>query len=178
MSTRCGAVPPLPRARLCARSYSALAPFAPAAHSHRPSLKENGEKPCFGQRYLRADGTWTGFEFRSFAGVRRDVAHLAAGLRQLGLTTKERIGVYAKNCCEYGTTFLAALQANLVLVPLYDTLGPDACAYVINHAELSTVVCSAENVPRVRYCAARLMSHAASFSPLPKSARPCAASSA
>lgn len=41
------------------------------------------------------------------------------------------------------------LMCSLVVVPLYDTLGPDASAYVINHAELSIVVSSGENTSKV-----------------------------
>lgn len=29
----------------------------------------------------------------------------------------------------------------MVLVPLYDTLGPDACAFIIKQAQISVVLC-------------------------------------
>lgn len=39
--------------------------------------------------------------------------------------------------------------SSLVVIPLYDTLGPDASAYVINHSESTTIVSSGENLPKV-----------------------------
>lgn len=32
---------------------------------------------------------------------------------------------------------------------LYDTLGPDATNYILNHAEVSVIVCSQEKIPKV-----------------------------
>uniref|UniRef100_A0A8C1MIV7 Long-chain-fatty-acid--CoA ligase n=1 Tax=Cyprinus carpio TaxID=7962 RepID=A0A8C1MIV7_CYPCA len=36
---------------------------------------------------------------------------------------------------------LACYTYSMVVVPLYDTLGPDAIRYIINRAEISTVIC-------------------------------------
>lgn len=33
---------------------------------------------------------------------------------------------------------------NSVLVPLYETLGPDACTFIINQSEMSMVICDTE----------------------------------
>ena len=30
---------------------------------------------------------------------------------------------------------------SITLVPLYDTLGPDACTFIINQAQLTLIVC-------------------------------------
>jgi long-chain acyl-CoA synthetase len=35
---------------------------------------------------------------------------------------------------------VAALSERIVIVPLYDTLGPNATAYIIDHAELTCVL--------------------------------------
>jgi long-chain acyl-CoA synthetase len=41
---------------------------------------------------------------------------------------------------------LAANAFSLATVPLYDTLGPDAAEYIINHADVPVVVCSIDKV--------------------------------
>jgi len=39
---------------------------------------------------------------------------------------------------------------SLTLVPLYDTLGPEAVQFIVNQAELKVVVCSGDKVKPVR----------------------------
>lgn len=45
--------------------------------------------------------------------------------------TNTIIGIYAQNCPEWVLTEQAVYCYSMVLVPLYDTLGPDACAFII-----------------------------------------------
>lgn len=59
----------------------------------------------------------------------------------LGLGPKAFVGIYSVNCPEWVLTEQAAYTYSMVLVPLYDTLGPDATAFIIKEAEISVVVC-------------------------------------
>jgi long-chain acyl-CoA synthetase len=69
-----------------------------------------------------------------------DVAH---AFQKLGLPTGQDtcIGIYAKNRPEWIIVEHATYTFNNVLVPLYETLGPDACVFIINQAEIRLVVC-------------------------------------
>ncbi|XP_072395967.1 long-chain-fatty-acid--CoA ligase 5 isoform X3 [Diabrotica undecimpunctata] len=51
------------------------------------------------------------------------------------------IGIYSQNCPEWILTEQAVYCYSMVLVPLYDTLGPEACAFIVKQAEITTVVC-------------------------------------
>lgn len=51
------------------------------------------------------------------------------------------VGLYSQNCPEWILAEQACYTYSLVVVPLYDTLGPDACAFIINQAEINLVVC-------------------------------------
>ena len=51
------------------------------------------------------------------------------------------VGLYSQNCPEWILTEQACYTYSLAVVPLYDTLGPDACAFIINQAEINLVVC-------------------------------------
>lgn len=59
--------------------------------------------------------------------------NFGSGLVSCGLTpgTSTNIGIYAQNCPEWILTEQAMYCYSMVLVPLYDTLGPDACAFII-----------------------------------------------
>lgn len=61
----------------------------------------------------------------------------------LGLAPGQQtlVGLYSQNCPEWILTEQACYSYSLVVVPLYDTLGPDACAYIINQADINLVVC-------------------------------------
>jgi long-chain acyl-CoA synthetase len=61
------------------------------------------------------------------------------------------VGIYAKNRPEWLITALACQAHSMPIVPLYDTLGPNAAEYIINHAELSIVVVGKENLSSVHY---------------------------
>lgn len=60
---------------------------------------------------------------------------------------RDRVGLYSINCADWVLTEGALTRLACVSVPLYDTLGPDAVAYICNHAELSAVACSAAVLP-------------------------------
>jgi long-chain acyl-CoA synthetase len=69
-----------------------------------------------------------------------DVAH---AFQKLGLPVGQQtcIGVYAKNRPEWVIVEHATYTFNNILVPLYETLGPDSCVFIINQAEMRLVVC-------------------------------------
>ena len=46
------------------------------------------------------------------------------------------VGVYSRNCPEWVITEQGAYTHSMVLVPLYDSLGPDARSYVISQCEM------------------------------------------
>uniref|UniRef100_A0A7N5ZR24 Long-chain-fatty-acid--CoA ligase n=1 Tax=Anabas testudineus TaxID=64144 RepID=A0A7N5ZR24_ANATE len=56
-------------------------------------------------------------------------------------TTDPHIGIFSQNRPEWTITELACYTYSLVSVPLYDTLGTDAIAYIIDKASISTIVC-------------------------------------
>lgn len=45
------------------------------------------------------------------------------------------VGIYAQNCPEWILTEQGLYCQSMVIVPLYDTLGPEACNFIINQGE-------------------------------------------
>lgn len=43
-------------------------------------------------------------------------------------------GIYSQNCPEWVMTEQAAYCYSMVIVPLYDTLGANACAFIVNQS--------------------------------------------
>lgn len=62
---------------------------------------------------------------------------------------EDRLGIYSLNRVEWSITEQGSNAFSLCVVPLYETLGPDAVAFIVNQAELHTVVCSGDKVEKV-----------------------------
>lgn len=73
--------------------------------------------------------------------------NFGAGLISLGLQpgSQTLVGLYSPNCPEWILTEQACYTYSLVVVPLYDTLGQDSCAYIINQADIAVVICYDDN---------------------------------
>lgn len=50
-------------------------------------------------------------------------------------------GIYSQNCPEWIMTEQAAYSYSMVIVPLYDTLGSNACAFIVNQSEYVLLKC-------------------------------------
>lgn len=69
--------------------------------------------------------------------------NFGSGLVALGIQPGPQsfIGIYSINRPEWILFEQGCYSYSLVVVPLYDTLGPDACAFIIDKTRLSIVVC-------------------------------------
>ncbi|KAL1464052.1 hypothetical protein WDU94_003736, partial [Cyamophila willieti] len=66
--------------------------------------------------------------------------NFGSGLLGLGVNPGSFVGIYSQNCPEWIITEQGAYCYSMVIVALYDTLGPDACAFIINQAEISVLI--------------------------------------
>jgi len=104
------------------------------------SSKKFHDKNCMGFRPF-VDGGRGDFVYQSYAEVFATCEMLASGLKELGLEYQDTVGIYSKNRPEWMQTHLANQKLGLQTVALYDTLGDEAVAYIVDHAELSIVFC-------------------------------------
>ncbi|XP_044252556.1 long-chain-fatty-acid--CoA ligase 5 isoform X2 [Tribolium madens] len=105
----------------------------------RRGAKESNNGPCLGWResYVKP------YQWLNYNEALLRARNFGAGMVAQGLSpgTSTIIGIYSQNCPEWIITEQAAYCYSMVLVPLYDTLGPDACAFIIKQAEITVVVC-------------------------------------
>ncbi|KAG0206691.1 hypothetical protein BGX28_001890 [Mortierella sp. GBA30] len=123
------------------------------AFQHGLRLSPNG--PALGHRvYDHVTDTFGGYVWETFAEVNDRITRFGSGLVKIhqdvhGLATvaqKWSVGIWSINRPEWTITSEACSSYNLVSVGLYDTLGPEAVAYGINHSECSVVVTSVDHV--------------------------------
>ncbi|XP_032861861.1 long-chain-fatty-acid--CoA ligase 6 isoform X3 [Tyto alba] len=108
------------------------------------SISENS--PCLGFRKPKQPYQWL-----SYKEVAERAEALGSGLLQQGCkpSTKQFIGVFAQNRPEWIISELACYTYSMVVVPLYDTLGPGAIRYIVNTADISTVICDKPEKARI-----------------------------
>ena len=93
--------------------------------------------------------TWTGEGARrtDFAGLGRDAARLAHGLRDLGVDGDQRVATLMFNNAEHLAGYCAVPAMGAVIHTLNLRLHPDQLAYIANHAEDRVVIVDAAAVP-------------------------------
>ncbi|TMW67697.1 hypothetical protein Poli38472_011317 [Pythium oligandrum] len=113
---------------------------------------DRGLRRCYGTRAV-ADGQPGEYEWMTFADVAARSETIASGLTKFaGLQRQGMVGIFSKNRVEWCLTAHACDRMSYILVPLYDTLGPDAVPYILNHTELTTLVCAREQFDTVLKC--------------------------
>ncbi|XP_028263474.1 long-chain-fatty-acid--CoA ligase 5 isoform X2 [Parambassis ranga] len=101
-------------------------------------LRVSGNGPCLGYRKPGRPYQWL-----KYKQVSDRAEHLGSGLLHRGLQPNSNtfIGIFAQNRPEWIIGELACYTYSMVAVPLYDTLGPEALVFIIDQAEISTVLC-------------------------------------
>ncbi|XP_053272582.1 long-chain-fatty-acid--CoA ligase 1a isoform X2 [Pleuronectes platessa] len=101
-------------------------------------LRISQDEPCLGSRKPDQPYDWL-----TYKQVSDRAEHIGSALLHRGHshTGDKFIGIFSQNRPEWTISELACHTYSLVVVPLYDTLGTEAIAYVIDTAAISTVIC-------------------------------------
>ncbi|XP_038680822.1 long chain acyl-CoA synthetase 1 isoform X1 [Tripterygium wilfordii] len=85
------------------------------------------------------DGKVGPYSWKTYKEVYEEVLQIGSALRSSGAEPGCRIGIYGSNCPQWVVAMEACNAHSLVCVPLYDTLGPGAVNFIIDHAEVDFV---------------------------------------
>ncbi|KAM4555073.1 long-chain-fatty-acid--CoA ligase 1-like isoform 1-T2 [Odontesthes bonariensis] len=104
---------------------------------HR-GVRVSNNGPCLGSRKPKQP-----YEWMSYREVMERSENLGSAFLHKGhsKTGDPHIGIFSQNRPEWTISELACYTYSLVSVPLYDTLGTEAIAYIIDKASISTIVC-------------------------------------
>ncbi|KAL3657503.1 hypothetical protein V7S43_017641 [Phytophthora oleae] len=117
---------------------------------------DNGERPLYGRRGVDPEtGKAGAYEWLSYNQIKTRMERVASGLKAVGqLKRQDLVGVFSKNQLEWCLVGHACDRMSYVLVPLYDTLGPDAVPFIVNHTELRVLFCGKKQFDVVMECVA------------------------
>ncbi|KAG6621240.1 putative long-chain-fatty-acid-CoA ligase [Phytophthora cinnamomi] len=115
-------------------------------HEFRRKFDPNGTNKLFGWRKTDpVTGKPGEFEWVTLIDFLPVVEAAASGMSHiLKLQRGAIVGVFAKNCYQWSIVEHSASRMAYTLVPLYDTLGPAAIPFILNHTEMSVVFCGKE----------------------------------
>ncbi|RLN02548.1 hypothetical protein BBO99_00007620 [Phytophthora kernoviae] len=118
---------------------------------------ENGTRPCYGQRPIDLESGKAGpYEWFTYNEVKTRMDDVASGMQTtFDLKRQDKVGIFAQNQLKWCLLNHACDRMSYVLVPLYDTLGPDAVPFVISHTELSILFCGKKQFDVVMNCASK-----------------------
>ncbi|CAI9769006.1 unnamed protein product [Fraxinus pennsylvanica] len=90
---------------------------------------------------IRIDGTIGEYKWMTYGEVGIARSALGSGLRHFGLQPGACIGLYFINRPEWLIVDHACSAYSFTSVPLYDTLGPEAVKFIVNHADVQAIFC-------------------------------------
>jgi len=102
-------------------------------------VASQSDSRCFGWRPAPDQP----FSWLTYQDVYQRAKNFGSGLTKKGMNprTKPYLGIYAQNSPQWMIAAEGAWFNSLVVIPLYDTLGPEACSFIVNQASICTVLC-------------------------------------
>ncbi|GFZ19327.1 AMP-dependent synthetase and ligase family protein [Actinidia rufa] len=106
--------------------------------SFRVSVEKYPSNRMLGWREFK-DGKFGPYLWKTYKEVYEEVLLVGSALRASGAEPGSRVGIYGSNCPQWIVAMEACNAHSLICVPLYDTLGPGAVNFIIDHAEIDFV---------------------------------------
>ncbi|CAO2832722.1 unnamed protein product [Amaranthus hypochondriacus] len=95
---------------------------------------------------VRVDGTVGEYKWMTYGEVSNARSAVGSALQNYGLSKGMSVGLYMINRPEWVVVDHACSSYSFVSVPLYDTLGPDAVKFIVNHADVQAIFCVPETL--------------------------------
>ncbi|KAL6500231.1 Long-chain-fatty-acid--CoA ligase 2 (Long-chain acyl-CoA synthetase 2) (Fatty acid activator 2) [Orobanche hederae] len=132
-------VGPVYRNLLAEHAYPPVDPkLATAWDIFRGSVEKYSGNRMLGWREW-VNGKWGPYIWKTYKEVYEETLQAGSALRKHGFEPGARVGIYGSNCPQWIVAMEACNAHSLICVPLYDTLGPGAVNYILDHAEIDVV---------------------------------------
>ncbi|WJX21015.1 Long chain acyl-CoA synthetase 6, peroxisomal [Trifolium repens] len=95
---------------------------------------------------VRVDGTVGEYKWMTYGEAGTARSAIGSGLINYGIPKGSGIGLYFVNRPEWLIVDHACSAYSFISVPLYDTLGPDAVKFIVNHALVQVIFCVSQTL--------------------------------
>ncbi|KAB5541389.1 hypothetical protein DKX38_014363 [Salix brachista] len=115
------------------------------------SALKNPDGKMLGRRQA-IDSKGGPYVWLTYKEVYDSAMRIGSAMRRRGVNPGDRCGIYGSNCPEWITAMEACNSQAVTYVPLYDTLGPNAVEFIINHAEVSIAFVQENKLSSILSC--------------------------
>lgn len=116
------------------------------------SALKNPENKMLGRRQIIDSKQVGPYVWLTYKEVYDSAMRMGSAMRRRGVNPGDRCGIYGSNCPEWITAMEACNSQAITYVPLYDTLGPNAVEFIINHAEVSIAFVQENKLSSILSC--------------------------
>ncbi|KAJ6671315.1 LONG CHAIN ACYL-COA SYNTHETASE 2 [Salix viminalis] len=116
------------------------------------SALKNPEGKMLGRRQAIDSKQGGPYVWLTYKEVHDSAMRIGSAMRRRGVNPGDRCGIYGSNCAEWITAMEACNSQAVTYVPLYDTLGPNAVEFIINHAEVSIAFVQENKLSSILSC--------------------------
>ena len=106
-----------------------------------PFHQASNDGPCLGWR----PAPDAPYSFHCYSVVDTMAKNFITGLTLAGGlergNTESFLGIYSQNRVEWMVAALGCWMMSNSIVPLYDTLGPEACSFIMTQTEMTSILC-------------------------------------
>lgn len=85
----------------------------------------------------------------TYRQLNEQVDRVSYGLLQLGIKRDEKLAILLKNCPEYILSYFAILKTGGIVIPLNFMLKEEELKYILDNAQVSTIITSPEFMPTI-----------------------------
>ncbi|KAI8322407.1 acetyl-CoA synthetase-like protein [Martensiomyces pterosporus] len=126
--------------------------------SFQRAVRIRGGRPFLGtRRFNPITQRFGDYEWITTTEAAELVEHFGSGLDHVyekyaphaDSTGQQALGIYSINRAEWVLAEFGGFRGRRYSVALYDTLGVKSVEYIMNHAEVSVIVCSIDKIPRL-----------------------------
>ena len=122
------------------------------------------DSPLFGTRDMAARGQ--PYVYRSYRDSLRLIYDVAQGIRaRFGVRPGERIGVFSRTREEFHVLLFVCGVLRCVVVPIYESIGPNAVSYIIRHSGVRVIFAADDKLELLKQCLDTLDARCAALSP-------------
>lgn len=86
-----------------------------------------------------------------YSEVASNIKSLQIFYRLAGLKKGDKIAVLGRNSANWGTTFLSAISAGMVIVPVLPDFNDNDINHIINHSESKVVICAKSFIGKIDF---------------------------
>lgn len=98
------------------------------------------DQHSFGERIINPNGSFGHYQWITYKEAQATIYKFASGLRKIGISAGDKLGIYSHNCRYWQISCFASQLIRAIPTPIYDSLGPGAAEYIVNHSNTKVIV--------------------------------------